>query len=203
MSAGLVGKPTLAMDLDETLVHRLGGGIFDGIRMGDFTVEVPHEGHIHRIKIIKRPGLEQFLQRASQKYDLVLFIAGTREYALAVLENIDPNGYISRLRVFSRNQCTKRPGDNGYYKNLTQVAPLDNVILLENDPRCYELQPQNGLPISNWFGGPDGDLGKIAKLLEHIAADGSSTTSALAALDQRLGWDRAGKAQKIRAQMTK
>lgn len=47
---------------------------------------------------------------------------------------------------------------------------LKNVILVDNNPVAYSLQPQNGLPILSWNGNlEDQELKKLEKVLTFLA----------------------------------
>ncbi|CAJ0760165.1 9119_t:CDS:2, partial [Entrophospora sp. SA101] len=56
------GKKCLVLDLDETLVH-------------NFIVPVEIENQIHNVYVIKRPGVDQFLKKMGELYEIVVFTA--------------------------------------------------------------------------------------------------------------------------------
>lgn len=51
-----------------------------------------------------RPGVHEFLQRASRIFVLHAFTAGTRQYAEKVLKIIDPYGHYFRTRLVTRDE---------------------------------------------------------------------------------------------------
>ena len=52
------GRKTLVLDLDETLVHSQ----FNLIKNQDYTIPVEMEGRVSNIYVLKRPGVDHFLQ---------------------------------------------------------------------------------------------------------------------------------------------
>ncbi|KAH3742600.1 carboxy-terminal domain RNA polymerase II polypeptide A small phosphatase 1 [Pelomyxa schiedti] len=134
-------RKTLVLDLDETLIRTS----YEPIPNPDFVVKV--EGQ--RAYVKKRPGVDRFLNTLKDKYELVLFTASAREYAEPVLNFLDVN------RVFSarlyRDSCSLVGGM--FVKDLSRLGrDLNQVILVDNSPVSYSLQPQNGLPISSFVG---------------------------------------------------
>lgn len=52
------GRKTLVLDLDETLVHSQ----FNAVKNPDYVIPVEMEGRISNIYVLKRPGVDYFLQ---------------------------------------------------------------------------------------------------------------------------------------------
>lgn len=78
--------------MDETMMH------------SEFTDAAPHDFQINgQYFVSKRPGLDQFLHEMAKHYELVVFTAGTQEYADEVLDRIDKDGLISH-RLY-RQHC--------------------------------------------------------------------------------------------------
>ncbi len=65
------GKKCLVLDLDETLVH----SSFKILHQADFTIPVEIEGQFHNVYVIKRPGVDQFMKRVGELYEVVVFTA--------------------------------------------------------------------------------------------------------------------------------
>ena len=54
----------------------------------DFTIPVEIEGQLHNIYVIKRPGVDQFMKRVGELYEVVVFTASvSKVYILVVLGN--------------------------------------------------------------------------------------------------------------------
>lgn len=65
------GRKCLVLDLDETLVH----SSFKILHQADFTIPVEIEGQYHNVYVIKRPGVDQFMKRVGELYEVVVFTA--------------------------------------------------------------------------------------------------------------------------------
>lgn len=82
------GKKCLVLDLDETLVHSSfkvysiatpcrpnADDIPQILHQADFTIPVEIEGQYHNVYVIKRPGVDQFMKRVGELYEVVVFTA--------------------------------------------------------------------------------------------------------------------------------
>ncbi|GIX61967.1 RNA polymerase II subunit A C-terminal domain phosphatase [Babesia caballi] len=75
-----------------------------------------------------RPGVYEFLRRASELYELYLFTMGTRTHAHAALKILDPTGRLFGRRVFSRSES------NNSFKSLCRIFPnYRNLLLILDD----------------------------------------------------------------------
>lgn len=117
---------TLVLDMDETLIH------FDQRR------------RIFRV----RPHVHQFLKEMSQKWEIVVFTAGMKDYADWILNDLDPQRYITR-RLY-RDSCTFRRGS--FLKDLKKVGrDFSRTVIVDNLPENFSLQKDNGIGIKSWF----------------------------------------------------
>ncbi|KAM4728632.1 CTD small phosphatase-like protein isoform 3-T4 [Anableps anableps] len=65
------GKKCVVIDLDETLVH----SSFKPISNADFIVPVEIDGTVHQVYVLKRPHVDEFLQKMGELFECVLFTA--------------------------------------------------------------------------------------------------------------------------------
>ena len=72
------------------------------------------------IYVNKRPGVDEFIKKMSDLYELVVFTASLDKYANPLLDRLDIDHHISH-RLF-RNNCTLV--DNGFIKDLSQFAEI-------------------------------------------------------------------------------
>jgi RNA polymerase II subunit A small phosphatase-like protein len=87
IEGNLKGRKCLVLDLDETLVHssfKVGQMIrlvdtslmyLQILHQADFTIPVEIEGQFHNVYVIKRPGVDQFMKRVGELYEVVVFTA--------------------------------------------------------------------------------------------------------------------------------
>lgn len=89
------GRKCLVLDLDETLVHssfKVSSPLplshpaqssanchltncLQILHQADFTIPVEIEGNYHNVYVIKRPGVDQFMKRVGELYEVVVFTA--------------------------------------------------------------------------------------------------------------------------------
>lgn len=46
------------------------------LHQADFTIPVEIEGNYHNVYVIKRPGVDEFMKRVGELYEVVVFTAG-------------------------------------------------------------------------------------------------------------------------------
>ena len=103
--------------------------------------------------MLHRPGLFEFLEAMHKVYKVVIFTAGTRQYADAVMDSLDA-GYKFHDKRMYREHCTAT--DGVFCKDLHAVVGQDisRTIIVDNIPENYSMQPNNGIPISDFTGDP-------------------------------------------------
>ena len=160
-------KKTLVLDLDETLVHSIGEGAVDSSSPSDFTIRVEQQNSSHDVHVMVRPHVEEFLERMSKRYELVIFTASISKYANPLLNVIDKTGNIP-FRLF-REHCTLI--NTAFIKDLSLLGrELKDIIILDNNPTAYALNHYNGFPIKSWFDDKkDNELIKISPILEFLS----------------------------------
>jgi len=138
------GKKTLVLDLDETLVH----SSFKPIPDPDFIVPVEIEDVVHKVYVLKRPHVDEFLRAVGPLYEIVIFTASLGKYADPVLDLLDTTRVVD-VRLF-RESCSLFKGN--YVKDMSRLGrSLDNVIIIDNSPSSYMFNPENAIAIETWF----------------------------------------------------
>ncbi|KAF8925502.1 hypothetical protein BGZ58_000748 [Dissophora ornata] len=142
-----IGRKCLVLDLDETLVH----SSFKLIPQADYVVPVEIDNQSHNVYVIKRPGVDTFLQKMGELYEVVIFTASLSKYADPVLDILDVHRVIKH-RLF-RESCFNHKGN--YVKDLSVIGrDLKNAIIIDNSPASYIFHQTNAVPISSWFNDP-------------------------------------------------
>ncbi|KAJ7536336.1 hypothetical protein O6H91_12G065300 [Diphasiastrum complanatum] len=156
-------KNTLVLDLDETLVH----SSFKLIPKYDFTVDVEIDNVAHTVYVLKRPGVHEFLEAMGKIFELVVFTASLRKYACPLLDNLDLKSAIKH-RLY-RESCRQHAG--GLVKDLSVLGRnLPRVIIIDNNPQSYALQPENAIPISSFIDDPkDRELTNLIPFLNSLS----------------------------------
>ncbi|KAH8682465.1 HAD-like domain-containing protein [Xylariales sp. PMI_506] len=174
----LKGRKCLVLDLDETLVH----SSFKILHQADFTIPVEIEGNYHNVYVIKRPGVDQFMKRVGELYEVVVFTASVSKYGDPLLDQLDIHGVVHH-RLF-RESCYNHQGN--YVKDLSQVGrDLKDTIIIDNSPTSYIFHPQHAVPISSWFSDAhDNELLDLIPVLEDLA--GSNVRDVSLVLDVTL-----------------
>ncbi|KAK7945112.1 hypothetical protein WMY93_000840 [Mugilogobius chulae] len=133
------GRKCVVIDLDETLVH----SSFKPISNADFIVPVEID-----VYVLKRPHVDEFLQKMGELFECVLFTASLAKYADPVADLLDQWG-VFRARLF-RESCVFHRGN--YVKDLSRLGrELNNVIIVDNSPASYIFHPENAVPVQSWF----------------------------------------------------
>jgi carboxy-terminal domain RNA polymerase II polypeptide A small phosphatase len=120
----LKGRKCLILDLDETLVH----SSFKILNQADFTIPVEIEGQYHNVYVIKRPGVDQFMKRVGELYEVVVFTASVSKYGDPLLDQLDIH-HVVHHRLF-RESCYNHQGN---YVKVSLSSTRDRV---HRSPSC-------------------------------------------------------------------
>ena len=157
-------KKTLVLDLDETLVHSQFGPFNTP---SDVVINIEIENELHDIHVLVRPGVKEFLEKMSKKFEIIIFTASISKYAGPLLDILDKDKNCS-FRLF-REHCTLL--NSSFVKDLKKLGrDLKDVIIVDNSPMAYLLNSDNGLPILTWFDDKnDKELFKITPILDFLS----------------------------------
>lgn len=140
---------TLVLEMKDVLVH-------------------PEWTYANGWRFKKRPGVEYFLQQVGPPlFELVIYTSEQGFTAFPILDSLDPKGYIM-YRLF--RDATKYV--NGHHvKDLSSLnRDLSKVIVIDCNPKSYQLQPKNAVGLKKWEGDDDDrSLFELAAFLRTIA----------------------------------
>ena len=140
---------TLVLDLDETLIH----SYFDccSPRPPDLSYDIIIEKRKIHVNSIVRPGAIEFLESVSSIYEVVIFTASLSEYANPLVDFIDKNKKC-KYRLYREHCCSFSNGfTNSFTKDLKKLdRDMKNLIIIDNNPKSYILNKENGVPIKTW-----------------------------------------------------
>ena len=133
----------LVLDLDETLVHYF---------------EDETEAYV---KV--RMGTEKFIKELSTYCEICIFTASTKYYADTVINGLGNHDLID-YRLY-RQHTNMKGGVN--IKDLSKLGRnLEKIIIVDNIEENYQLQPNNGINISDFEG--DENDNELEYLLEDL-----------------------------------
>ena len=133
----------LVLDLDETLVHYF---------------EDENEAYV---KV--RKGTEKFIEELSAYCEICIFTASTKYYADTVINGLGNHDLID-YRLY-RQHTSINEGVN--IKDLSKLGRnLEKIIIVDNIEENYQLQPNNGINISDFEG--DENDNELEYLLEDL-----------------------------------
>ncbi|KAF1782143.1 Mitochondrial import inner membrane translocase subunit Tim50 [Phytophthora cactorum] len=136
--------PVLVLDLEDTLVH------------SEWS---------HGWRHAKRPGVDEFLETLCQYYEIVIF---SQNYgAEEIVQKLDPKQ--CALHVLSRDATRYLNG--AHVKDLSNLnRDLRQVVILDDDPDAYQLQPENAIPVMPFTDGRDRDDHELKDLIPFLKA---------------------------------
>ncbi|KAE8674236.1 putative Aquaporin NIP1.1 [Hibiscus syriacus] len=140
-------KKTIFLDLDQTLVH---SSTDPPPKTYDFIVKPSMDDQIMNFYVLKRPGVDFFLEEIS------------KEYASQVLDKLDPEGRFISHRLY-RYSCKEVNGK--FVKDLSEMGRnLGRLVIVDDNPNAYSLQPENAVPIRPFV--DDSEDRELEKLLQ-------------------------------------
>jgi len=114
----------------ETLVH---SSPFP--RDSDFSFTMISDGESRTVYVRKRPFLEEFLEKVSEMFEVVIFTASTSSYSAKLLDVLDPHKKLFARR-FYRDSCKWEDGH--CLKDLTVLGiDMAKVFIIDNSPEVY------------------------------------------------------------------
>ena len=90
--------------------------------------------------VVKHPGVDSFLQKMKEHFNLVLWTAGTQEYADHVVDWLDPAGGIFYRRMY-RQHYTFDSRINNYVKNLQLIKKTTSIQQRSVNRRLLNATP--------------------------------------------------------------
>jgi RNA polymerase II subunit A small phosphatase-like protein len=157
--------PLLILDLDECLIHA-----------HDSPLDRPADFRIGPFHVYQRPHVGEFLQAASQWYQLAVWSSATSDYVEAIVQRIQPQN-LNWQFVWGRDRCTRRYDmeymEEGYVKDLKKAKrlgfTLERILFVDDTPSKLARNYGNAIYIKP-FEGPleDEELLHLAKYLETI-----------------------------------
>jgi Dullard-like phosphatase family protein len=154
---------TLILDLDETLIH----SDFDGkYKDHDHTVTFISDNEEISVPVLIRPGLFEFIKNISEHFEIIVFTAGVKDYADAVLNYLDPDDRYFKHR-FYRHDCINI-ANRVFIKDLRIFVNRreEDIIIVDNSLYSFSNQISNGVLINSFYN--DKDDRELFNLLNYL-----------------------------------
>lgn len=192
----------VVLDMDECLVHSTDFSSSDeGLRQHENAR--PHSASLAGMQsfrcratsslqftVLKRQGVDNFLDACLGAFETYVFTAGTETYASPILDKLDPGGRLAG-RLY-RHDCSPVRTAHGeqYLKDLSAVArrrgqpgeDLARMVLVDNNPLSFICQPQNGILVPDFVGEPDNVLSQVLELLKRLNAEAADVRPVLSSI---------------------
>jgi Dullard-like phosphatase family protein len=119
------GRLSVVIDLDNTLIFSTANKIEKAKNYAIMN---------NKFYVYKRPHLDAFLSTISQYCELIIYTAGTREYAERIIDYIDKNKLISAR--YYRENCVNE--GNLWYKDVSKYGFDERrVLIIDDTPGCH------------------------------------------------------------------
>ncbi len=153
----------IIFDLDETLIHTLDitpDYVAEYAKSSDLYFKI--DGNYYWI--MKRPGLDLFLEFIFKYFNVGIWTAGEKEYAKEICKRILTRPQLHRIRfIYRRNFCHLDSSTNPamFTKPLIKIFELfpnfkpNNTLMIDNTYNVMKYNPQNAVEISDFTGDPN------------------------------------------------
>lgn len=154
----------IILDIDNTLLSTMleeQHAVMDKLdesryRIIDIAMKLDVDGRFTYMQSVLRPHLEQFLEWCNVYFSqVIIWTAGTRPYAEAVVEALYDGKISPPPIVFARENCYKE-GDN-YYKTIERLIHdhpflqkfmnMSNCVIVDDTPSTYKYNFDNAIGI--------------------------------------------------------
>ncbi|KAL9229362.1 hypothetical protein vseg_004837 [Gypsophila vaccaria] len=142
-------KLCLVLDLDHTLLN--------STRIEDITSEEQYlhsnvdslqeisKGSLFRLDMMRmmtklRPFVRNFLQEASNMFEMYIYTMGERAYAIEMAKLLDPESVYFNSRVISQADCTQR-----HQKGLDVILGQESAVLILDDTEAVWQKHRDNL----------------------------------------------------------
>jgi len=116
-----------------------------------------------------RPGLCEFIDAVTCKYETHIYTAARAFYADQMLDSLDPTG----TKFAGRYYCDAVGAHIKTLENLPPIQARDKdlrrVVLVDNNPLSFLANPSNGILVESFFDDPtDNVLQAVWKMIQEL-----------------------------------
>lgn len=134
-----------------------------------------------------RPGLEEFLSKISEIYEMHIYTMATRAYAKAIAKIIDPDGRYFGDRILSRDESGSLT-----QKSLKRLFPVDQsmVVVIDDRGDVWNWSPNLIKVVPYDFFVGIGDINSSFLPRQHALLGPSKRRKSLADLEEKLNAEK-------------
>jgi hypothetical protein len=146
-------KPNIILDLDQTLISAESFDEYDEEKNKDKAKLFSHEKMENYYIVFERPGLQPFLDYIFKHFNVSIWTAASKDYALFIIEKIIIKGKSNRKLdwIFFSHHCKLSDSLTGETKSLRllwDVYKLNgyekhNTIILDDYDKIHDVQKGN------------------------------------------------------------
>ena len=147
-------KYSLILDLDETLIY----------------LDKINDENNGTLKI--RPGTFSFLEKMKQFFEIIIFSEAEQNYVDLILDSIEESKQYFDYVLYRQHTTIQ---NEEFIKDLSNIGrKLSRMIIIDNMPQNFRLQPDNGIYIKPFWGSDNDDdvLFSLSDILTKIANEG-------------------------------
>lgn len=161
-------RMVLLLDLDQTIIHtsvtRKFAAYYEELLKLPEKKESKEEAVIREVRTIsfdgykyyvkKRDGLDWFLKKASEYFEIHVYTMGNKQYGTAIADLLD-----KERKIFGQRIVTRDDNMGCFEKDLARLFPTNtkNVVILDDRPDVWNFS-SNLLPIRPYTFFQEGDL---------------------------------------------
>lgn len=152
-------KQNIILDLDETLLHSISSEEMK--ELSDEQIEIVSSLKQHNMDdyytVVERPGLQNFLDYLFENYNVSIWTAASKDYALFVVEQLILQKKDRKLDwIMFSYHCDISKKEKRGSKDLEMLWDVykmkgyskSNTIIIDDHPNVYDLQKNNCIYIS-------------------------------------------------------
>ena len=145
-------KCTIILDLDETLINSLEKEEYEKMKDDFKSGKLKSHNMEDYYKVFERPYLQEFLDYVFKHFNVIIWTAASKDYAIFIIENIILAGKNRKLKYqFFKYHCDTSKKYQTGSKNIKLLSEdykipyvaKHNTIILDDYDEVYNTQPGN------------------------------------------------------------
>mmetsp|Transcript_4520 Transcript_4520/g.4994 ORF Transcript_4520/g.4994 Transcript_4520/m.4994 type:complete len:278 (-) Transcript_4520:209-1042(-) len=171
-------KLTVLVEMDEVLLHAFAPSeeeTYMNAPQRDYDALLHFKKYDTYLSIYLREHLDEFLNYLKENTEPVLYCTGEKDYIELVMDKIDPGSKIFQHRIYQEGCSRIEYQEEQVYdfvKDLDWVGrDLKRTVLLDAKPFCFWPNPNNGIPVIEYYadsGEKDEELRNLIEQLEEL-----------------------------------